>query len=346
MSTMSLDELKAQNEAEEEAAQAAEPEAVEEFLEDEPDNIDGEEPEIESGEPEDESTEAIEPWMQSDEEEQSENVVPETELWRIRKKLKAKSRKAIEEKDEELAQLRAEIDALKQTKSTPETQKIATRPKYSDYLSDEEYEQAMDAYESQRSQSLLEQLSQQSVKTEQQRQQELQSRRAQELVEKQVTAHYERAGKMLQKHNIKPEVYESAETDFRNSLESVIPNLGNDVADQLISRLGEGSEKVIFAVGRQKAKQDQLKASLMSDPSGIEAAILLGEMKAEFKNSSSKKISRAPKPAPKVSGDANVSSSEKALKRKYDAAHAAGDVNKAFQIKRDAKRQKINTGKW
>jgi hypothetical protein len=346
MSTMSLDELKAQNAAEEEAAQAAEPEVVEELIEDEPETPEVEEPEGEPEEVEDESTESVESWMQGDEEEQDEAVVPERELWRIRKKLKADKRQAIEEKDEEVAQLRAEIEALKKAPVQQAAPQKLVRPKYSDHMTDEEYDQAMDNYEAQRNQHLLEQLGQQSAKTAQQQQQELQARRAQEHTEKQVNAHYERAGEMLQKHNIKPEVFEAAETDFRNSLESVIPNLGNDVADQLISRLGEGSEKVIFAVGRQKAKQDQLKASLVSDPSGLEAAMLLGEMKAEFQKTSSKKVSRAPKPAPKVNGDANVSSGEKALKRKYDAAHAKGDPNKAFSIKREAKRQQINTSKW
>ena len=54
----------------------------------------------------------------------------------------------------------------------------------------------------------------------------------------------------------------------------------------------------------------------------------------------------APKPATTVKGDQNIGESHKALKKKYQAASKSDDVQKAFDIRRQAKAAGANLTDW
>ena len=88
-------------------------------------------------------------------------------------------------------------------------------------------------------------------------------------------------------------MYQNSDLAVRQAIESVLPNQGDLVADQLISRLGDGSEKVMFYLGRNAAAKEKLKSALSNDPTGISAALYLGEVKRDIA-SPTKRKTRAP----------------------------------------------------
>ena len=148
--------------------------------------------------------------------------------------------------------------------------------------------------------------------------------------------HYDRAAELVQKSNIPVEKYQAADTAFKQSIEVVVPNGGDDVAAALVARLGNGSEKVVYNIGVNAAKQEKLTELLKSDPSGLDAYGYLVELKLEL-NSPTKRKTKAPKPAPDVKGDVVENASIKALKKQYQAAVKTGNSQQRFDLRRKAK---------
>jgi hypothetical protein len=333
----SLSELKAQNEAEELARQNAaqeienndaveEPEVEEEQKIESSDEIEGVEQESE-----------VEEWQKEDGE-----IAPmftSRDVSAAKKNLRAKLERRHESEVEEL---KAKIEALEQQKAQPQKPVSQPRPKYSDFNTDEEFEQAMEEWHDRKIDAKLsgrdERLSQEKQRLE-----------AQQRISGSVDQHYERAAKLTQEHGINQEVYQSADLAVRQMVENIRPGQGDMVVDYLISNLGQDSEKVMYYVGRNANALNELQSALIGDQSGIQAAILLGSMKARVAMPN-KRQSKAPKPATQLKGDEAVtdkSSLERKLKKKYQEAQKGGGYSQAaWNARSEARRAGIDVSNW
>ena len=266
-------------------------------------------------------------FWQNVENEEPEAVSVQTHL-RIKQKLKGR----ISERDERIEALEKRIAEYENGgKITPS---LSKRPRQEDFDDDDQYEAALDQYDQQRLQS---------VATKSQ-QLEL-ARKEKEQRQHAVDNHYQRADEFVGKYAIAPEKYKKADESVRKAVDTVFPNQGDTIADQLISILGEGSEKVFFRVGAKPELLHHFQSLLLEDKSGIKAGVFLGRQ-MEFITNPKKRTSRAPKPAPQINGDAAGGSSAKAMKKRYNEAHSKGDTQKAFNLKRSAKKAGYDVSEW
>jgi len=323
-----LDELKAEN-----AAEAEQPVAVDEQLE-----VEQPEVQAEASEPEAEQTDEgqaesdAEEWLQ----ESSDKAVPLAKHVAVKHKLRGQ----IEEKDSVIEQMKAEIEALKQHKpAATQSNELPKPPKLSDFDFDEDrHAEAMLAY----TDKLLEHKLSKTLGSQQQQQE--QERQAQRLTE-QVESHYERAAKLVEAGVITVEKYQAADRRVRQELDSVT-GAGDLVADNIIARLGEGSEKVIAHLGVNQAAMQRLKAAIIEDSTGLTAMSYVTELKVKFL-SSANKLSKAPNPDSGLRGDkGGVTTTSSDILKKYQSAHKSGDIAKAVELKLKAKASGINTSNW
>jgi hypothetical protein len=150
---------------------------------------------------------------------------------------------------------------------------------------------------------------------------------------------------LLKESGISPEVYQKTDRTLREAVEAIRPNQGDLTVDYMISVLGEGSEKVMYHLGVNKAARGEFIALLAEDPGGLKASLYLGQKKAQLINTK-KGISRAKAPPSDVQGDTSTSPNAVALKRKYDAAHKKNKGQAAYNIKKEAKKAGVDTSKW
>jgi hypothetical protein len=342
---LSLDELKRENAEEETKEQeaTAAPEAETEKVE--ASEVETEAVEVEaeeSGEPAEESQEEAgeaetEAWMQSDDQtSQDEQAVPVGAHAKMRAKLKGK----VKERDKEIEALRQEIEALKGGDSTSVTaRKTPPRPKLEDFGYDQDaYDKAVDDWYDQKIDAKLTTTQQAKVQKEQIREQE-------QAVNRSVDQHYERASELVEKNGIDPELYKQTDLTVRQMIENIFPKQGDAITDKIISVLDEGSEKVMYFLGRNAAAQNEVSTLLRSDPSGLKASAWLGRKLAEL-TMPKRSRSNAPKPAKTVQGDAVAGSSERALKKKYDEAHNSKNGQAAYNAKKQAKAKGIDVSNW
>lgn len=336
-----LEELKAENaKAEEEAATKpqtveVEPEArAAEVIPEAVVTDSGTQPDAETDAKETDKAE-VEDWMASDESADDTNNA----IWKAsREKYKAKLGKVTEKHDDEVAQLRAENAKLK-SGAAPKT---LNRPKREDY---EDKEDPEEAYLDALTDFKLEQKSaKQAVRTTE-ADTEAKHVAHQNKVDESVDQHYERAVKLSEQSGITAEVYQSADKTIRTAIDAVRPGAGDIIVDELISNLGEGSEKVFYSLGVNAAKRDKLTSLLISDVSGIKAAMYLGTLKAEL-NAPNRKATNAPAPAPNLQGDGASKDPHKTLKKAYDKASQSGDQQAAFTAKMEAKKAGANVKTW
>jgi len=273
--------------------------------------------------------------MKEDDDQTSSEVMPVSAHIRAKRKLKGR----IGEKDTEIETLRNEIAELKEKKVvSPAKDETLIRPKEDDYESLEAYHTALDEYEDKRIESKF------SVVQGKTQLQESQKKAIQQLNDN-VDKHYMRADKLIEDSGISAETYKQSDEAVRNAIEVVRPGQGNLVVDQMISVLGEGSEKVIYKLGRSKALRGELITLLSEDPHGLKAIAFLGEQKAKLLNTKGRK-SNAPAPVNEVNGDATSSSKERVFKKKYDSAHEKHNSQAAYNAKKEAKAAGIDTSKW
>jgi hypothetical protein len=212
---------------------------------------------------------------------------------------------------------------------------VAKRPRLNDFDSDDLYEDAMDKWEEEKTTATFQTLETKRDVTAQQQQR-------QQALHNDVEAHYERAQELVTKHSINPDVYQKADATVRQSIESVAPGQGEVIVNQLISLVGEGSEKVMYHLGVNKAALNELRAILQDDPTGLRAAAFIGQKKAEI-TGPKHKLTSAPKPAAKINGETVKAS---ASKKAYDKAHKEGRGQDAYNIKSEAKRSGTDTNGW
>lgn len=330
---MSLEELKREN-AKAESETQDEPQLEEEETTEAVEEPEDETVEAEGSDDTEESEEeTIEAWMQSDDQtsQDGEKTVPESDLIKMRQKLRAKNR----EKADRIEQLEQEIEALK---AKPQQAITPTgKPKRDDFLDAEDPDEA---YFDALSDWKLSERAKQEEQASQSRQQQAQAAK----LEEQVEAHYTRAVKLLDEHKLNADVYKSADSGFRQALDEAFPGKGDMVADTFISQIGEGSEKLVMYIGNNEGRKQQLKTALSSDPSGMKAMRLMGKWETEMVAPKTRS-SKAPKPAVRVKSGETVDMSSSMLK-KYKDAHKNGNSQKAFDIKRQARSNNIDVSKW
>lgn len=348
-----LEELKAENLAEEQQGELDTPTDELDGEEAEADELDEEHDETgESDDADADDESAVEDWMQSDMDDDEDDdgqssgggKFDDSDMANARRKYKAK----IAKRDSELEELRKQVEELRQPKQQPVQQGMLSEPRREDFESaddpDVAYTNAMIDYRFAKQQAEYQAQAQTT-------QRQAQIREQNERTSKAVDAHYERAVELATKSGITPELYQSADYNVRQMVETVYnPNgtnegAGDAVVDSLIASLGEGSEKVMYNLGRNKARLAELRRRFEEDPSGVKASIYIGQLNAEL-NAPKKRTTNAPKPAPQVQGDKVVKQGEKALKRAYEKADKAGDAQARFNARREARKAGIDTSNW
>lgn len=338
-----LEELKRENAAAEEADSEVETETeVEAQSQEETETADESEETTESTDEVEAETEEVEPWMQSEEQTSEENEstsVPLAKHVSLRRRLKG------ELKDERLENdaLRAEIEDLKSKIIPPGQPAVTTdqgvgpRPKLEDFDYDEDkYNAAVDDWHDKRVDAKLQKQTQQQVQTSQQQQ-------VIQRLQVAVDSHYERAEQLIEKAGIAPDVYQAADATVRSMFETMRPGQGDLIADQVISTLGDGSEKVMYYLGRNKNALTALQAAMMDDPSGMKAMAQLGRISAEV-TAPRKKQSTAPKPSAQIRGDEAVKGDGKSWHKKYKAA--GDNIQDRINVKIAAKRAGVDVSNW
>lgn len=275
----------------------------------------------------------VEPWQAVEKEEELDDV-PATTHIRIKQKLKGR----ISDRDEEIERLKAENTQLKAQPKIKEVKPLA-RPKEGDFEETADYHAALDDYETKMSAKRYDVL-------DQQRRQTVTQEKAKENLDQAVTEHYDRAAKLTEASGISAEVYKKADQTVREAVEAVIPGHGDLISDQLISMVGEGSEKVMYYLGRNRAALNEFRGLLLEDKSGMKAAIYLGRQKERL-TTPGKRVSRTPAPVNELKGDGAPSNgNERKFKRSYDAAHKKGDGQAAYNAKKAAKAAGVDTKNW
>lgn len=341
MSEMTLAQLRALAEAEDQQEASAnaeselEVEHSEEVVEDE------EAQEVETtGEDESDPAEEGE---KSDEDEETEEwakpakgAVPVEKHVEMKHKLKAR----IQAEADEVARLKAENEALRKgVVSQPQDVAAPRKPMLSDEdigYDEEKYAEKMAEYTEQMIDYKLTQ--RQSVETKNAQQAQFEQR-----IKSAVDQHYERASELVTSGKVTEDNYKAADHIVRKSIEGALPGMGELVTDSLIANLGAGSEKVIYHLGVNPAALSKLTELFKSDPTGFAASIFMGELKAKFNSASIEKPSKTIKPDNVLTSTAKTSGS--ALS-KYRAAEKAGDVSGMIAAKRLAKENKIDTSTW
>lgn len=346
MEIESLKDLKAKNANDNEAEEAPEVEEVKdtELIDDYVEEVEESKAVEEESEPEEEEGKEeteIESWMQSEETEDS-GFIPNAEA--KQRRLQNKTLRAeVREKDSELEQLRAENERLKAASSVEE-EKIPPRPKREDFdFDDDAYDAAVDAWNDKKLEIKLNNHSKQSTaEADQKRTQEQQTRQMQERV----SSHYEKANQLVNDNKVSAEAYKAADGIVRSELEVLYPGNGDLAADKVISilsGLGEGSEKVMYQLGVNAEKRGRLMNLLQTDYNG--AMAYLGQLHSSV-SAPTKRNSKAPKPAPKASGEGGASGKAGTLLKQYQKAGKEGDVQARISLKRKAKAQGIDVTNW
>lgn len=323
----------------------ADPDLNEEELENDAEDLEEDlnESDDDSESDDDDEHKTVESWME-EEGEGSERTGSDVVPLHAHVKAKKKLRGTINEQKDEIDKLRDENEALKAKDTSggdPQKLKLPKRPRRDDFDSDDEFEGALDKYEDEKDEIKFNKLSQN---------QNLNASRikAKKALDQSVDDHYERAEKLLESSGISEEAFRSADTTLRQTIDSVAPKRGDIIADQMISILGEGSEKVFYKLGNPKNKglRGELISILASDPSGLKLATFLGEQKALLSNSTKRRISKAPIPDDQLNGDESSTNKERVLKKQYQTAHKKGDGSAAWKARRAAKKLKIDVSKW
>lgn len=317
--------------AEVETEETEAPQAEEETPETEAGTEDTKETDEDAESSEDESEEPeLENWMKGDgHESQADKKFTGEDIGIAKARLKTKLNKRHEGELEKLQARITELETQPQSNQPSELQK----PKREDFDDKDDPDEAFtDALMDWKLEKHQAGQAAATAATEQQRVQQDQATK----VSQGEDDHYDRAEKLIEKSNIPAEKYQAADTAFKQSIESVIPTKGDEVSAMLVARLGEGSEKVVYNIGVNKAKQEKLTELLKSDPSGLDAYGYLVELKLEL-NSSTKRKTNAPKPAPTIKGDVVENASIKALKKQYQAAVKTGNSQQRFDLRRKAK---------
>jgi len=252
--------------------------------------------------------------------------------------LKKSLRSKIADRDEENEKLRRENEVLKANKGVEKKPEPITRPVKTDEMSDADYDVAMDEYYDKRAQDTF-------LRNKLQDEQKQGTSDAKKVVVEAVDAHYDRAAKLVESSGIKPEIYKQADLTVRQAVEASRPKWGDAIVDQVIHLLGEGSEKVMYFLGRNKPALAKFQNLLTIEPSGMQAAVYLGQEKQRL-TKPQKARSNAPAPASHAKGDVNKGASGTTLKRAYSKAHKSNNTQAAYNAKKAARAAGVDVSNW
>ncbi len=322
---MKLSDLKADNEKQEQEGAKEVIPAVEPETEEQP-------PVEEEGEkaPETEGSEEreLEPWEESDEEKKNDSVPLKTHL-----KQKKKYKTLRDDSGKEIDSLKAQIEELKK----PVSETALKRPIEADFYEsdnpDEDYRKALDDYENKRFADM-----------ENSRIQRENAVKIQAQNKKAIDSHWERAEDLVEKSGIDPENYKNADLKVRDAFEAIAPKQGDILKDQIVSIIGEGSEKLIYFLGRNEGELAKVQSKLIEDPNGLMLAAYLGGLNKNL-SSPRKKTTNAPNPAPNLNGGGGGSKAGNSEKD-YKKALKENDAQKMFSIKRAAKKEGVDVSGW
>lgn len=327
---MNLDELRAEAEKEEIENQEIETEEVAPELEADPVESELTEETEAADNSEEGEAEEVPTWLAEPKEDN--RTVPLASHIKLRDKLKGNNR-----------DLKAEIDALKAQLEQQTQANTVSAPVSNAMPTFESCDYDESVFQSKMAEYFNGQIEQR-FNQQQQTQQQVNAERA---LKQRIDEHLNRAEQLVTKHNINPEVYAGADRNVRMAIDNIMPGQGDTITDTLIARLGDGSEKVLYALGRNQNELMRLQQELQNDPSGISASIYLGRKAAEYSNASAtKKRSLAPKPAARANGDQSASVSVNDLQKRYAKALKSGKDQEALNIRRQARKAGHTTGDW
>jgi hypothetical protein len=328
-----LEELKAENAA----AEATEPEVIEEVAEPTDVEVDtdlDDDPEVET-DPDAEPDAEQEPWQEA-----AGDQGPEAQMMPVSAHVKAKHKfkGQISEKDNEIERLKAELEASR-SGAQPAAQpgQLPAMPTLESCDHDEEkLQEAMTKW--------VGGVVQANIQSGNATASQAAAKQAQD---KAVTDHYVRAEKLATESGIEPEAYKATDSLVREAVEAIRPGSGDLIVDQLIARVGEGSEKVVYYLGRNPAELAKVQNALASDPTGLSAAVLMGQLNVKI-GSPTKRKPTAPDPAAQIVGDESPkgNANGKAFKRKYDEAVKKNDAQGRFDARRDARKAGVDVSTW
>lgn len=296
-----------------------------------------------------EESEELESWQQTEEQETSENdqsgFKPNAEAAKKRKQNKA-LRGQVKEQESEIELLKKQIEELKTGDVRPTQNNeplLGARPTLEQFDYDSaKYESALDDWQDQKFKQMFNDLNQ---STQQQQQQAAQADLIRKNLQNSLDDHYSRAEKLVESGKVDAASYQMADTNVRRALENIFPNAGDSTADQIIdtlNSLGEGSEKVMYMLGRNNNKLNELTGIIQNDPSGLKMMAHLGKLHAEVQNPS-KTRSNAPKPATSLQGDSATKNGYGSLYKQYQKSN---DVQTRLDLKRKARQAGEDVSKW
>jgi len=275
---------------------------------------------------------------EEDEEAPETGGVPVAKHVQTKKKLKAK----LSEKDDELSKIKEELEQLKNGQAQGRQQDDAPpkRPRRADFDDEDAFEDAMDKYEDEKIEYQTQYVQKNSHQNQQQKQR-------QQQIDQAVDDHYSRAEKLVEKHSIKPEIYQQSDATVKGIIKTALPKLNPEVVfNGMVELLGEGSEITMFHIGRNKEASNEFSRLLQSDPSGLKASAYLGRIAERVSGAKANRNSQAPAPAAKLKGDEASSAKGQASHKKWADAHKKGRSQEAYNIKQAAKKQGIDVSSW
>jgi len=281
-----------------------------------------------------------------DDPDSSEDGVSVIKHIKIKEKLKGKL-SAEKEENEKLKARITELESAEQKAPVAQSLDKPKRPKRSEFSDDDAYDDAMEEYD-EKLISFIPQAAASQADQEEQRKAQVQE------VKDAAEAHLDRAAKLIEKHGIDPDVYKGAQDAVKKIITAVLPKnvpadkrvqAGEYVFNQFISMVGEGSEKTIFYIGKNKSASNEFERLMRSDPTGLKAAFYLGSVNTDIAGKTNL-TSRASKPTSKLKGGGQRPANETNLRKQYQAAHKAQDGQKSYNLKQKAKKAGIDVSAW
>jgi hypothetical protein len=356
VATLTLKQLKEENATEEEVKQDLPVEDIKEDVKGEEikidDSIVAANEEAEPTEDGGEEKSEVESWMQTEDTETSEDdhkpgFVPNHEAAKRRKQaqaLKGDLKEAKSENEELLARI-AKLEGgnapvMQQQEQSNQLPPRPTREQFD--FDDDAYDTAIDDWNDKKFDLKLNT----HYQTNNQKQQESTQAQAQQVaLTKSIDDHYDRAAKLVSDGKVSEESYKNADKIVRLSMDNLNKGHGDEITNVLISTLdsaGEGSEKVMYQLGVNPLKLQELQNRLISDPTGITAAVYLGQLQSQIQMPG-KRRSQAPAPGEKVEGEGGGGGPAGSMQKQY-----AKSDNPSFRVslKRKAKASGVDVTNW
>lgn len=326
---MSLEELRAQAEAEEEkTTEAEEPETQDEPEEDEVESDEGSSEEEEGNEAEEvESSEDFELELDGEPEPGQQKPSPEDALVYKLTKQKAKTKKY----ESKIEELEAQIAELQSGRSQPSAQSRPQQPAQQYPPVPVLYEDGIDTKEQytkayQKWMADCKAVDQRNAQADQQK-----SDHKRQMEEMTLNL-AKRVGKFASENKIKDDRVIGAIEKATSEVDAATKIEGS--LAYLLDSVGDGGERVAYYIGTNEAAMTKVKALLEKDNTGLKAIAEMTRMAERLKPKRSSLTSKAPAPDQPLRGDGS-SASAKALQDRYDKAR---DPQEMLKIRAQAKK--------